>query len=284
MSFRFLCSLGIVFGALWSGLPSAQAAAAIRTISKVPYTITVPGSYVLGRNLDYAGGPYAITIASDDVTLDLRGFRLRSTGDISKNTQTAGIYATTRRNVVIKNGIVQGFFRGIYLESNDLTVGGQLVENVRAMQSTFLGIQVKGRGAIVRNCEVNTVEGSVVYDLIRYGIDVQGALVVIMNNEVHDVSPGTGLNGLTAYGIRAQTVDGAVISGNRVANAVNFAVSGAAIGVIDGAGVVIERNVVSRYGIGITFTNLTNSIYRDNTAAFCLVKYGVGVDDGSGNR
>src|ERR1039458_3298480 len=46
-------------------------------ISSVPYTISAPGSYYLTGNLAVSSGT-AITIAANQVTLDLNGFTLSS--------------------------------------------------------------------------------------------------------------------------------------------------------------------------------------------------------------
>src|SRR5436853_6905176 len=47
-------------------------------ISSAPFTITNPGSYYVTTNLTVSSGN-AVTIATNDVTLDLNGFTIRST-------------------------------------------------------------------------------------------------------------------------------------------------------------------------------------------------------------
>jgi len=286
MSFQTWRSLSIALCALVLGLSSARGAAAIRTITKLPYKITQPGSYQLGKNLNFAGSPYAITVEADDVTIDLRGFRITSTGEISKNVETAAIFANAKRNLVIKNGTVQGFFRGIYLESGDLTIGGQVVENMRVLQSTFLGIQVKGRGAVVRHCQVHTVKGSIVYQLIRYGIDVQGSCAIIAGNEVQDVFPGTDVTN-SAFGIRLLNGTHGVIRENRVLTSFD-AESSTRIGIYTNSGAgIVERNFVSRAGTGILLDGATNTVYRDNTVAGANTRYtnvSGAATDGDGNK
>src|SRR5208282_3722482 len=47
-------------------------------ISSAPFTISQPGSYYLTTNLTVTGGN-AITIAANNVTLDLNGFTISST-------------------------------------------------------------------------------------------------------------------------------------------------------------------------------------------------------------
>ncbi len=53
-------------------------------ITSLPFTISQSGSYYLTRNLQFtAGTGSAITISAHDVTLDLMGFTLSSTGPVS---------------------------------------------------------------------------------------------------------------------------------------------------------------------------------------------------------
>ena len=63
-------------------------------ITSLPYTISAPGFYYLGGNLTYAGDSSAITINADNVTLDLMGFALTSTGSGIDN---RGIFITGRK-------------------------------------------------------------------------------------------------------------------------------------------------------------------------------------------
>src|SRR5207244_344385 len=50
--------------------------AAVICIKKVPYIITEPGVYALAHNLTISGCNVGITIATNDVVLDLHGFSL----------------------------------------------------------------------------------------------------------------------------------------------------------------------------------------------------------------
>ncbi len=59
----------------------AGGATAVGTkITSLPYTISSPGFYYLTGNLSYTGSGNGITVSSDDVTLDLMGFRLSGPG------------------------------------------------------------------------------------------------------------------------------------------------------------------------------------------------------------
>ena len=85
-------------------------------ITSLPYTISTQGVYCLTDHLSTAiTTGNAITINTNNVVLDLNGFKL---GGLSAGlgTQAHGIYAYQRQNITIKNGTVRGFFIGIYLD------------------------------------------------------------------------------------------------------------------------------------------------------------------------
>src|ERR1700692_1755414 len=63
------------------------------TINSLPYTITAPGTYVLGTSLNYGGiSGSAIQINASNVTVDLNGHYINNTA--GPRTQTSGIIAT----------------------------------------------------------------------------------------------------------------------------------------------------------------------------------------------
>jgi len=90
-----------------------------------PLTITDPGVYCLTDNIatNLMDSVNAITIASDNVVLDLNGHVLdnRAAG---MGTQAVGIGALDRSDLVIKNGKVEGFLYGIALNSTGDTSQG----------------------------------------------------------------------------------------------------------------------------------------------------------------
>jgi hypothetical protein len=69
-----------------------------------PVTLTQPGSYILAGNLQPPAGKIGILVASNDVTIDMNGFRLRGVGGPG-----TGIYAADFNNVTVRNGTVTGF-------------------------------------------------------------------------------------------------------------------------------------------------------------------------------
>ena len=83
-------------------------------ITSLPCTIRNPGFYYLSGNLTYSGAGNGITVASDDVTLDLMGFRIEGPGDNGSN---YGIYlydgTNGHKNVEIRNGTISGWDIGL---------------------------------------------------------------------------------------------------------------------------------------------------------------------------
>lgn len=75
-------------------------------ISSLPFTISTPGSYYLTGNLDFtAPAGDAIVIAANDVTLDLGGFALFSSVQV---TGAAVSIVAPARNVTVRNGQIAG--------------------------------------------------------------------------------------------------------------------------------------------------------------------------------
>jgi hypothetical protein len=137
-------------------------------IITAPFTITAPGSYYLAANVHLTTTATAITIASDNVTLDLGGFTISS----DASTSGTGIQVQgTRQNVTIRNGVILGtttvtitgthpnrtwsrvqggFQRGI-LASN-ANSRGLWIENVKVSGCRTDGFVVHARGAVIVDC------------------------------------------------------------------------------------------------------------------------------------
>ncbi|MFZ5453192.1 MAG: right-handed parallel beta-helix repeat-containing protein [Thermodesulfobacteriota bacterium] len=113
-------------------------------ITSLPYTISAPGAYYLSGNLSYSGGN-GITIASDNVTLDLMGYSITGPGGIN-----TGIYMNGRKNVEIRNGTVSGWQDGIYEESS--TAMGHRIINIQAEGNSW-GVYLDGHGHLIKGCQ-----------------------------------------------------------------------------------------------------------------------------------
>jgi nitrous oxidase accessory protein NosD len=149
----------------------------------VPYTISAPGTYVLGSNLTYSSAAgAAITILSSNVTLDLGGHYLYFPGTPTSN---VGVYVHNAGNVIIQNGIIAVFFYGVYIEHTGGTAlnSGDIVQDLRLTNVTY--------GVIL-----NTVAES-----------------IVRNNQITSTSNGTFGFGIEIFNAGGNLVSGNVISG-----------------------------------------------------------------------
>ena len=260
--------------------PPPPPTALCQAIVSLPFTIRTQGRYCLVRNLSTAQATgAAITVASDFVVLDMKGFKIGG-GAAGAGTQAVGIYALNRRNVTIRNGNVRGFLKGVFLEdtsSTFTTSQGHLIENVRADQNTFAGIHVQGRGDIVRNNQVVATTGTTLFgaNSAVYGIASDGAGARVINNDVTDT---IGMGAGDGVAIALGSANGSVVERNRIGNAVLAASSG--IRINGSSSVLALRNRLAVLGAGIEYLSSTGR-YRDNLQSGVSAPYTGGTDAGN---
>ena len=162
-------------------LTTSAKAASTGTCTEIPtgaaeVTITVQGVYCLQANkVSSVIDTTLITIDVNNVTIDLNGFKLAGSG-AGVSTTAVGILAVDRKNITIRNGIIRGFLRGIFLQGG--TSSGHLVEDLLLDGNRFAGAQVEGSGHVIRNNRVvNTGSGST-------GVTSRGILVNLASNSV----------------------------------------------------------------------------------------------------
>lgn len=112
----------------------------------IPITIQQPGEYILEKNISYNGAGAAITIAADNVTLNVKNFSLQLTNpkatgivvngvseiviksdaiiNTSKQSQTGnGIRVSNANNVLIENISTENHFNGLSIShSSDVSI------------------------------------------------------------------------------------------------------------------------------------------------------------------
>lgn len=118
LTWTVLCALPFASPGQGALNPTGAPAPSMRTltqveprtpISAVPVTISVPGSYYFTTNLTGVSGTNGITVAANDVTLDLNGFALIGvTGATAGITSTATVVNFTLRNGTIRNWPASG--------------------------------------------------------------------------------------------------------------------------------------------------------------------------------
>ena len=150
-----------------------------------PISITAPGSYRLTGNLVAAGRASAIRINSDDVTLDLNGFRV-----VGNSAATDGI-VIQGANVEVRNGTVRGFVRHGVFALNTGCFGcpdaeGVRVIEVRSIANGANGFAMESQGALVEKCSAH-LNGHV-----GFYMGGEGGLVV---NSVARANTSFGLQG-----------------------------------------------------------------------------------------
>ncbi len=257
--------------AFWMSTAGAETTVCTE-ITSLPYTISAQGVYCLNGNLETnTASGNAIEITVNNVVIDLNGHKIGNLA-AGPTTLAIGIYAFQRQNITIRNGTVRGFLVGIWLDDNSpsYTVSqGHIIEDIRADLNTYAGVQVNGRGNIIRNNIVVSTGRTDVTNSSAIGMIVIGPGNRIINNDVYETKEhGTG----NAYGIYGSSCDGAVIDNNRIGNAAlgTGTSRGIYLGLADD--VLLTNNKITRMEYGIYFSTSTgaymNSLIYGATTAF----------------
>lgn len=121
-------------------------------IDDLPFTITTPGSYYLTKNLTGMSGQDGITIAADNVTVDLNGFEVRGAAGSGSGVTVPLPEITT---VAVKNGTVINWGNnGINLSN----ASASQIIRIRTQSNGSTGIVV-GKTTTVVGC-TSTLNGS----------------------------------------------------------------------------------------------------------------------------
>jgi len=136
------------------------------------YIITDPGSYYLTGNIS-SGVKHGITIAADNVTIDLNGFSVigMNTGGRDGITSSGGHY-----NVVVKNGIVRNWANGIVLRGYNFRCSELIV-----MDNNLTGIWAENNAQILK-CEARNNLGGIGFHVEGYGAEFKDCIA--QNNVV----------------------------------------------------------------------------------------------------
>jgi hypothetical protein len=187
-------------------------------IVALPATITQSGIYCLTSDFTVQmDDECAISINAHNVVLDLNGHTIDNL-KAGAGTNATGIWSSQRRNVVVKNGAVRGFVRGIFV--NDVPPytksQGWIIEDIRVDRSTQVGLMVFARDCLVRRNVVVSTGGSTL-SVDAMGIVLVGPRHRAIENDVMTVTgQGTGSATGIAFGVSS---DNGVALGNRVSEA-----------------------------------------------------------------
>lgn len=197
----------------------------------IPLTISTSGSYYLVSNI--TSSQTAITVAADDVTIDLHGF----TVDGPDTAGSYGIYMYGRRNVEIRNGTIRDFGTAVIdtsTGSNDI----RLV-NLKLMSNLVNGIAVHGFSALVEKCTL-TGNGSSLASA-QYGIRLGDGATAIENKVYANFNSAAGMVFCISAG------EGSRVAANTIFQ--NGGIAQAVFGIEARSGSVIAENVVYKNGV-----------------------------------
>jgi hypothetical protein len=238
-------------------------------IAGVPFTISAPGNYCLDGNFTASG--VAIDIVADDVVLDLNGHALDGVSGSG-----IGVRASDRKNITVRNGTVRNFYQGLSLGGS--ASEGLIVERMRAAGNGFVGIDVQGRGSVVRN---NVLIGNANSPSPgpRWSISVVGAGSHVHDNEVVDT--GLGVSGSEVDGIRIAFAPRTTVERNVVANASASSSFSRGIFYLNSAGSTAIANRVYGFVFGIALES--GCLYKDNTVNGATTPFIGGTSAGNTN-
>ena len=151
-------------GAVWADGVYVLPGGVGTKITSLPYTINNPGYYYFGGNLaiNLASGN-AITVAANNVTIDLMGFSLTNT--YASGWAANGIYMNGRNNVEVRNGTIINFQEGFY--ENSTSWANHRAINLR-LNNNGDAIYLRGNNHLVKDCTASNNS---------YGIFINGGTI-----------------------------------------------------------------------------------------------------------
>ena len=262
-------------------LPAQAETTNCTAITSVPFTITTQGVYCFTGHLSTSmTSGNAIDIQTNNVTIDMNGFKLGglAAGD---STNANGIYANQRKNITIRNGIIRGFVRAIYLEDVTpfTTSQGHVIRDILADQNTFMGILAQGRGMTLRRNQVVDTGGSTLITH-AYGISVNGPGNNVLDNQV---STTTATSNGTAFGIHIGAADYSMVKDNRLSEVVSGTGTSYAIFMASSDDVMARNNMISVADIGINYDGNSTGLYGGNYTSSVTTPFTGGTPAGSSN-
>jgi hypothetical protein len=225
-------------------------------ITSLPCTINSPGFYYLTGNFTYNGTSNGITVASDDVTIDLMGFQIIGPGS---SVTSAGISLfdgkNVHNNVEVRNGTLSGWYNGFTNQSPNAGLRNQAL-NLR-IENCHYGISLGGQGNMVKGCTIEASENAITISGLVSGNTITNCQIgitgrgMISHNSVYNYS----VSGISSS-------DASSLIGNTV-----IATTGTptGIGVSTDNPVLVTQNAVS--GPGIHFHGGSGTINVANTNA-----------------
>ena len=233
-------------------------------ISSLPVTLTNGGSYYLSNNLRGVSGGSGITIATNNVSIDLNGFALIGVPGSLKGIVTG----STLNNITVRNGAISDWGGGGFDGFGAGPLRNGIIENLTVSSNGGYGMIISGH-CLIRGClsQSNTLDGiscyySVVSDCVvkdngGYGFTAYNCHLS------HCVAQNSSASGIYASLSDVQDckalncVNGIYVLSGRVSNcsAQNNTYSGI---YVDGPGSIVTGNLVT--GNNATANNVNAGI------------------------
>lgn len=195
----------------------------LSTSASFTYTITTPGTWYLKQDytVNLASGVF-ITVAVSNVTIDFNGHTVTNTN--GTGTGALAVYSSDVANITIRNGNINGFFYGVFLNSsvfnNAATAAsyGQLVEDMCFTKCTYCGVLTYGVSNRIHRCR-SVLVGNPSTNGLAFGFNTWG-----LYNTIEDCDVMGCLSTGTTYGVIVGLVNSSGYSfavNNRVSGVMN---------------------------------------------------------------
>ena len=228
------------------------------------FIISQPGSYYLTTNLVGVSGKYGISIAANNVTLDLNGFAVQGVSGSYGGIRFPG----AQTNVTVRNGTVNGW--GNSAVDNSLVLSANVVfERLNVSASGNNGICNMGQACVVRDC--NSQNNNSVGIYCGAGI-ISGCTV---NNNGYDGIYATGSavsgctvnnNGYAGIEVYSGTVSGCIVSKNKY-NGISLFTSNPSGNVVIGNTCIGNNTAGDSSSAGIFIADKNNRIENNHVTA-----------------
>ena len=210
-------------------------------ISSAPFTISSSGSYYLTKNLYVTTGD-AITITTNQITLDLNGFTISSTAPSAAGSGI--LLGPSVTDIAIFNGHIKGgvtnnagvyigggFANGIYFSGVVAPWNVQVREvSVSGCLNSGIYIGLVGQVKVVESCVVRTLGGTGIFaSSVSHCTARDCGDTGILADTASDCSAysasGPGISAGTAVNCYGQSVSGQGITGGSASNCRGFSIS-----------------------------------------------------------
>ena len=230
-------------------------------ISSLPFPITAPGSYYLTGNLTGVSGQSGITIASNDVSLDLRGFTLQGVPGSGSGVKLQS--PTFWRAITVRNGTARGWGDSGF--QAQFTNGG-VFDSLTAEGNGLWGIVVGGgsslshcsatnNGASGINAFESTVSGCTALWNAGHGFQINTTVLTdcIAAHNTYQGVDSSSLSRIDGCNVsQNQGIGIKALSSEVVGNKVSYN-SGTGIEVSEAGSLVARNNVHGNSQVGVGF-------------------------------